>query len=299
MKEQQYSARRQNKVTEVWLPEKSSSSKKPLESQLGPGDNERLIAEYRETGDRTLLDCLVRVNRGLVYTIARPYLRLFGDRFREDIIQNGWVGFSVALNRFDNNKSKASFSSYAYLWIKALIQRFTDNSVSMVRSVSTEESREIRSHYAQAQRKIQNIHGPMCESELNQKISKELNVSESSIERVQASRRIDISLNARIKTDNGDGEEPINMIKIDAEDPECSYCDKEEIRMIRRLFYNVTCHMNQNSQTIAELVLLQGHTLQYAGDQVGVTRERARQIKNIVIAAMKNERKKVLCQQNY
>ena len=93
-------------------------------------ENEQLVARVRAGEDiaENMLE-LYNQNRGFLVKIAKKYQ---GLAEMEDLMQEGYIGLSEAVNHFDADRG-ASFLSYAALWIKQCMRRYIDNCGSIIR----------------------------------------------------------------------------------------------------------------------------------------------------------------------
>ena len=102
---------------------------------------ERLLAErYVLTGDQDAGNRLITANLRLVITMATRYrwrwVRLL------DLIQEGNVGLTIALSRFDPARG-VPFGRYAAYWIRAMILRYLSANYRLVDMGSGQHSRKL------------------------------------------------------------------------------------------------------------------------------------------------------------
>jgi len=87
--------------------------------------NEDLVLLHQQ-GNKHALESLIEDNKGLVMKIVNKFF-IDGTNSisREDLEQEGFIGFIIAANKYDsNNENKAKFSTYAIYWIYQKISRF-------------------------------------------------------------------------------------------------------------------------------------------------------------------------------
>ncbi|WWU64669.1 sigma-70 family RNA polymerase sigma factor [Clostridium baratii] len=91
--------------------------------------NEELVVLYQQ-GNKHALDKLIENNQKFIYKIVNKfYTERINAIDKEDLIQEGNIGFIVACNKYDiNNEKKAMFTTYAFHWVYQRIQRFITNS---------------------------------------------------------------------------------------------------------------------------------------------------------------------------
>ncbi|HOJ30422.1 MAG TPA: sigma-70 family RNA polymerase sigma factor [bacterium] len=71
-------------------------------------------------GDRDAQEKFMKMNQGLVVSIARRYA--FSNDILEDLISEGNIGLIEAIKKFDPKKH-ARFGTYAYFWVRRYIMR--------------------------------------------------------------------------------------------------------------------------------------------------------------------------------
>ena len=91
--------------------------------------NEELVVLYQQ-GNKHALDKLIENNQKFIYKIVNKfYTERINAIDKEDLIQEGNIGFMIACNKYDiNNEKKAMFTTYAFHWVYQRIQRFITNS---------------------------------------------------------------------------------------------------------------------------------------------------------------------------
>ena len=105
-------------------------------------DNEQLVARIRAGEDvaKNMLE-LYNQNRGFIVKVAKRYQ---GFAEMEDLIQEGYIGLSEAVSRYDADKN-SSFIHYAAFWIRQSMSRYVDNCGSVVR-IPVQARGEIREY---------------------------------------------------------------------------------------------------------------------------------------------------------
>ena len=108
--------------------------------------NEELVIAYQQ-GDRQALDKLLDKNQKFIYKIVNKfYFEGINSVDKDDLIQEGNIGFIMACKRYDvNNEKKAAFTTYAFYWIYSKIHRFinsrdTNEETSLNKPVGEEQS---------------------------------------------------------------------------------------------------------------------------------------------------------------
>lgn len=220
-----------------------------------------LFKRYRN-GDKNAFDLIILSQQRLVANIAFLYCRKGAPL--EDIIQEGNVGLVKAAERFDYTQYR-SFSNYAKTWILQSISfamasmpymiRLPLNQLSLYRKV-----RSFKDHYEQ-----ENGYSPSIN---------DIDINDSSdLERIKYIDGLPYNLKSLMHlSDNMDAfESKTNEIEDSINKNEAQFSVKKLLshlhkreRLMMQMFYGI----NRKEESLA-----------YIGDYFGLTRERARQIK--------------------
>ncbi len=107
-------------------------------TRLDPDEERRLIAAFQR-GDMRAGNELVRANLGMVRAVAHGY-RLWGVAL-DDLVQQGSLGLLHAARRFDPERAQ-SLRTYASYWIRAEIREYVVRSYRIVRLGTTRTERK-------------------------------------------------------------------------------------------------------------------------------------------------------------
>lgn len=94
------------------------------------GAEQTELAKKAKAGDRAAMDKLIKCNLRFVLTIAKEYQ--YGNVDIEDLINEGNIGLIKAVERFDETKG-FKFISYAVWWVRQSIMQFIYENGNMVR----------------------------------------------------------------------------------------------------------------------------------------------------------------------
>jgi len=237
--------------------------------------------EERSLADRWYFDRdpeagrqLVVSNLRFVVKIAKEYAK-YGVRL-PDLIQEGNMGLLHAVDKFDPRKG-FRLISYAVWWIRAYIQSFILKSWSVVRLGTTRAQRRIFNGLQKARRMISSFNAdqPVEKKQLAQK----LNVSEAELDETMHRMKVrDVSIDQPVSKNS---ETPFGESLADetpsVEDRVVSSDLQEKVRDRLDTAYE---DLSPRERYLLENRLMSEDpvTLQAAGHEFGVSRERVRQI---------------------
>lgn len=247
-------------------------------------DQEREVAlEYERTKDPELAHKLVTSNLRFVIKIAAEYSK-FGAKMI-DLIQEGNVGLMHAVREFNPHKN-VRLITYAVWWIRGYIREYLMKQYSVVRMGTTHAQRKLFYNLQQEEQKLDAMgleaNVPMLSSRLGVK------EDEVTMMRQRMSGR-DVSLDQPL-----DDESKSSLLDLqkDAEykgiDEELS--DNEQVENLREHLEKLRPLLNAKEIKILDERLLadEPRTLQEIGDEIGITRERARQLEARIIQKLKD-----------
>lgn len=223
------------------------------------------LAKRITKGDESAIDELVMANLRFVISIAKDYQNQ--GISLADLISEGNYGLITAAKRFDHTKG-FKFISYAVWWIKqSILQSLNDNS-RMVRIPA-------------------NVVNKLS------KIKKEIEQFEKSFERAPTSDEVEFihvpscgSLNAQI---NEDGDELGVLIKDDTFPSPDKGVDENDT--LTNKLNRVMSHLSEREKEIINCYFgIYGSpmTLESIGEELELTKERIRQIKESAIRKIRN-----------
>jgi len=271
------------KINEIGLPDAVQMYLKEIgKTPLLTGQQEKDLSKRAEKGDEEARQQIIRANLRLVVSIAKRYIHRTPNLNILDLIQEGNIGLSRAVDKFDYRKG-FKFSTYATWWIRQAITRaLADQSrtiripVHMVENISK---------YTQTKRKLAQELG---REPLAEEIAIELGASVEKVRHIQKISQEVISIEMPIGGDDEDS----TLSEFIKDEKSLTPSQLAAQSLLRNKINEILVDLTPREQEILRLRFGLGdgitHTLEEVGKRFGVTRERIRQIEVKALAKIKS-----------
>ena len=246
-------------------------------SPLLTADEEKMYARRAQRGDEEARQRMIESNLRLVVKIARRYVNRGLPLL--DLIEEGNLGLIHAVKKFDPERG-FRFSTYATWWIRQTIERGIMNQSRTVR-LPIHVIKDINSCLRATRRLRQELDRAPSMQELAEHLGRDV----ADVERLMGlHERVTLRANGR----DNDGEGPVDRLRARGS-AEPSRCAQQSI--INDIVDHWVCELGEKQREVVERRFgLHGYrraTLEQIGNEIGVTRERVRQIQ---LDALKNLR---------
>jgi len=257
-------------------------------------EEHELAVRWVEHGDVEAARRLVLANLRLVVKIAMEYRRAWTNVL--DLIQDGNVGLLEAVQRFDPYQG-VKLSTYAVYWIRAYILQYILDNFRIVRLGTTRAQRKLFWRLNKEKRALER-QGFEVEPRL---IAERLDVSEADVEDMDRRlRESDLSMNAPIRRDEP-GAEFGDFMRSSVASAEDNVADRELRRVFLEKVHDFAAGLGERDRKLVEERVLaeEPKTLAELGRELGVSRERVRQLEARIVDRLREYLKENLVDFEY
>ncbi len=247
-------------------------------SALLSADEEKYFARRARRGDEAARQRMIESNLRLVVKIARRYINRGLPLL--DLIEEGNLGLIHAVKKFDPERG-FRFSTYATWWIRQTIERAIMNQSGTVR-LPIHIIKDINTCLRAARSLRQKQDAPPTSAEIADYLGRDV---------ADVERLLGLHQRVTVRAGGGGGDDdtgPVERLEArgDAEPSRCAQKDA-----VNALVDRWVCELSDKQRAVVERRFgLHGYrraTLEQIGAEIGVTRERVRQIQ---LDALKNLR---------
>ncbi len=266
-------------------------TRRAMRAELLDAETERELAyAWRDQRDKEALHRLITAYMRLAISMAAKFKR-YGAPMN-DLIQEASLGLMKAADKFDPDRG-VRFSTYAVWWIKASIQDYVMRNWSMVRTGSTSSQKSLFFNLRRVQAKLEREASSRGESldqhQLRQMIASEVGVPLNDVEMMEGRLSgSDYSLNATQSSED-EGREWIEALEDDGAQAAEIVEESHDRTTLRGWLAKALADLSERERFIvAERKLREDpRTLESLGDELGLSKERIRQVEAAAFAKMR------------
>ncbi len=246
--------------------------------KLLTADQEKELARGVRLGCRQSRNDLAAANLRLVVSIAKRYMNR--GMALLDLIEEGNVGLMRAVEKFDPD-ANCRFSTYATWWIKQSIRRALTNTVKTVRIPSY--MIELMSRWQQTtERLVLELGREPSPGE----VGRHMKLKDDAVVAVRAAMRTASRYTQSFAQDEENGDLTEVIVDPNSPDPGRTMLEQQEQRRMLLLLDS----LDERQVRILRMRFGLGYdepmTLKEIGQELGLTRERVRQIQNEALARL-------------
>ena len=266
-------------------------SRQAMKAELLDAETERQLAyAWRDHRDEAALHRLITAYMRLAISMAAKFRR-YGAPMN-DLIQEAGLGLMKAADKFDPDRG-VRFSTYAVWWIRASIQDYVMRNWSLVRTGSTSSQKSLffnmRRVQAQIEREAAARGETLNRQTLREMVAAEVGVPLHDVEMMEGRLGgMDFSPNATQSSDE-DGREWIDTLEDDSDaGTELVETRLDQAQLREWLLVALNALSERERFIVRERKLREDpRTLESLGDELGLSKERVRQLEAAAFAKMR------------
>ncbi len=248
--------------------------------------NEQLVTLIKsgiDTADNMLQ--LWQQNRGFINKIAFAY---HGYEDIEDLKQQGYIGLCQAVDGY-RLEENIPFINYAALWIRQSMKRYIENNGSVVRVPI--DKQQVQRKYKKL---VHNFELQTGRKPTEWEVCYYMGISHKRLEHIKNDAIMEQIGSIDICTGE-DGDNTIGDLIPDDVDVENSVLDAIEREELKEVLWPMVDTLPGNQPQVIRSLFQEGKTLKATGEEIGVTTERVRVIKQTALRELrKPSRRRIL-----
>lgn len=242
--------------------------------------NEELVLRIQAGEDVALnTERLYLQNLGLIRKVARKY---FGLEEREDLLQEGFFGICTA-SKLWREDGGASFATYVFPWLRVTLERYIDNSGSVLR-LPVHRIERINKY-----KKVINLFlMELGREPTSQELAEALGITMDQVDQIRedaAAIRIR-SMSEPVGISEDDDAELSDIIP-DPENPFEAIEDRIQNEQLASLLWGIVDSLGGRESVVIRKRYQDSKTLREVGDDLGIAPERVRQIQASAIRKLR------------
>jgi RNA polymerase sigma-32 factor len=246
-----------------------------------------LAIRWKEHDDQGARNRIAQAHMRLVIAMASKF-RGFGLPLN-DLIQEGYIGLLEAAARFDPGR-EVRFSTYAGWWIRASMQDYILRNWSIVRGGTSSSQKALFFNLRRLRAKLAQGDNRLSDQAIHQEIASALGVSLSDVQSMDA--RLsgnDASLQTPVAGRNGEGTEQLEMLESHEALPDEQVTSIIDGERWNGWLKDAMNRLNERESRIikARRLTEDGATLEELGAELGISKERVRQIETRALEKLK------------
>ncbi len=244
-----------------------------------------LARAWRERGDERALHRLIRAYERLAVSMAARYRRY--EQPFEDLVQQAMMGLMRAAEKFDPENG-ARFSTYAAWWVRAALQDYVMRNWSLVRTGTNATQKKLFFHLRRLLSRAANEGEGL--QQIIARLSEKLQVPEAEIlAMIGRMSGPDLSLDApQAEGEAEAGRSWLDLVEDETVDTESFVLERLDLARRRRVLLAALADLPERERKIITLRHLsdEPRTLCELGAQLGVSKERVRQLEERALAKL-------------
>jgi len=254
---------------------------------LERGEEQLLAQAWKDNQDQDARNKIAMAHMRLVISMAAKF-RHFGLPM-SDLVQEGHIGLLEAAARFEPSRD-VRFSTYATWWIRASMQDYVLRNWSIVRGGTSSAQKALFFNLRRLRAKLAQGNSQLTARAVHEEIASALGVSLADVQTMDARLSgSDSSLQAPISSGDSDSGERLDLLACAAPLPDEQVTDMIDQERRRTWLGHALGQLNEREMKIirARRLSEDSATLEELGADLGISKERVRQIETRALEKLK------------